>query len=209
MTAVLFRLWTYEYLGQLFDGTLVHLPEPPDATASLPQVAAAAQAIRAAVAEASTDDVLADHARLFVNDRHGVAAPPYASWYLDGQLLGPSSRWVEQAYAQQGLERAPDAGEPSDYVGAELEFLFFLGRHELAARSTGDTRALEVVIDRERTFVLSHVVRWLPEFIAQVRAAEPGPVFGAAADLLCAVMQDDVSRLSTDCSKSMASPSGE
>lgn len=206
MTAVLFRLWTYEYLGQLFDGTLNHLPEPPDAAASPPEVTAAASAIRAAVAQASTDDVLADHARLFINDRRGVAAPPYASWYLDRQLLGPSSRWVEQAYARQGLERAPDAGEPSDYVGAELEFLFFLGRHELAARSTDDPAALAMVLDHERAFVLSHVVRWLPEFIAQVRAAKPGPVFGAAADLLWAVMQDDTRRLSTDCSKSMASP---
>jgi putative dimethyl sulfoxide reductase chaperone len=204
MTAVLFRLWVYEYLAQLFDGTVPHLPELPDAGASSPELATAADAVRVAVTGSSTDDVLADHARLFVNGRHGVVAPPYASWYLDRRLLGPSSLWVEHAYAGQGLERVPDEGEPPDYVGTELEFLLFLARHELAALSTGDESALCAVIDSERTFVLSHVARWVPAFIAQVRTGEPGAVFAAAADLLSAVMHDDVGRLSGDWSNPMA-----
>ena len=81
------------------------------------------------------------------------------------------------------VSRAPDAGEPSDYVGAELEFLFFLGRHELAARSTGDTAALEVVIDRERTFVLSHVVRWLPS--SSHKSARPNPAASLGPQRIC------------------------
>ena len=206
MTAVLFRLWVYEYLAELFDGTVPDLGDLPDADASSPQLAKAARAVRAAVAGSSTDDLLANHVRLFVNARDGIVAPPYASWYLDRRLLGPSSQWVEQAYARQGLERAPDAGEPPDYIGTELEFLLFLARHELAARSTGDADALSVVLDGETTFVLSHVVRWVPAFVADVRAAEPGAVFAAAADLLSAVMQDDVGRLSGDWSNPMASP---
>jgi putative dimethyl sulfoxide reductase chaperone len=209
MTAVLFRLWVYEYLAQLFDGTVTHLPEPPEADGSSARLATAAHAIRAAVAGSSTEDLLADHARLFVNARHGVVAPPYASWYLDRRLLGPSSRRVEQAYAGQGLETAPDAGEPPDYLGTELEFLLFLARHELAARSTGDEHALCVVLDTEATFVLSHVARWLPAFISQIRTAEPGGVFAAAADLLSAVMHDDVRRLSGGCSNPTASLSDE
>jgi TorA maturation chaperone TorD len=205
MTAVLFRLWVYEYLAQLFDGTAKDLPEPPDAGCS-PRLVTAADAIRAAVAEATTEDLLADHARLFVNAREGVVAPPYSSWYLDGRLLGPSSLWVEQAYAAQGLETAPDAGEPPDYVGTELEFLLFLARHELAARSTGDEDALSVVVDSEAAFVLTHVARWVPAFVTQIRTAEPGAVFAAAADLLSAVVQDDVRRLSGDGSNPIASP---
>lgn len=204
MTAVPFRVWVYDLLAQLFDGTVAHLPEPPDAARISPPVSRAANALCTAIIQSSTEDVLADHARLFVNARNGVAAPPYASWYLDGQLLGPSSHWAEQAYADQGLERAPDAGEPPDYVGAELEFLLFLARHELAARSTGDDSALRKVLDVEKTFVLSHVARWVPAFIAQIRGAEPGPVFAAAADLLWAVVQDEVSRLSTGGSNPIA-----
>jgi TorA maturation chaperone TorD len=205
MTAVLFRLWVYEYLAQLLDGTATDLPAPPDADGSSPQLASAVDALRAAVAGSSTEDLLVDHARLFVNARDGVAAPPYASWYLDRRLLGPSSQWVEETYARQGVEPAPDAGEPPDYVGTELEFLLFLARHELAARGTGDQDALCVVLDSEAQFVLNHVARWLPAFITQIRTAEPGPVFAAAADLLSVVMQDDVSRLSGGCSKPIAS----
>jgi putative dimethyl sulfoxide reductase chaperone len=209
MTAILFRIWAYDYLAQLFDGTLEDLPDPPDAAGSSPQLIAAAGAMRSALVQSSHEDVLADHARLFVNHRDGIAAPPYASWYLDRQLLGPSSRWVEEAYAKQGLERAPDAGEPPDYVSAELEFLYFLARHELAARRTGDSGAWHAVVRSEKTFVLNHVARWLPAFIVQIRTTDPGPVFAAAADLLWAVVQDDVSRLSTSASKSMANREDE
>ena len=204
MTTVLIRVWIYSYLAQLFDGSVANFPEPPDAAECSPRLATAINAMRTAVAQSSTDDMGADHARLFVNAQHGVAAPPYASWYLDRQLLGPSSQWVEQAYGEQGLERASDAGEPPDYIGAELEFLLFLARHELAARSTDDDDALRVVLDSEKKFVLSHVALWLPAFITHIRTAEPGPVFAAAGDLLWAVVQDDVSRLSTDWSKPIA-----
>lgn len=204
MTAVLFRVWVYEHLAQLFDGAVRPLPELPDADGTSPRLAGSANALRAAVAHSSTEDAVVDHARLFVNAPHGVVAPPYASCYLDSQLLGPSSQWVEHAYAEHGLERAPDAGEPPDYIGAELEFLFFLARHELAARGTSDNDALSVVLDAEAKFVRGHVARWVPAFIAQIRTADPGPVFAAAADLLAVVVDDDVRRLSGDFSKTTA-----
>lgn len=191
-------------LAQLFDGALDDLPARPDPGGASPDVSGKARAVCIALRESRADDVLADHTRLFVNGRGGVAAPPYASWYLDRQLLGPSSRWVEQAYARQGLERAPDAGEPADYLGAELEFLFFLARHELAARSTADHDALRAVLDSERQFVLGHMARWVPAFISRIRSAEPGPVFAAATDLLSAVVEQEVKRLSNDTSKPMA-----
>jgi TorA maturation chaperone TorD len=205
MTTVLYRLWVYDYLARLFDGSLDHLPAPPGAAATSPRVSAAVDVLLTAVAGSPADDVRADHARLFVNAPRGVAAPPYASWYLDGQLSGASAQWVEQAYAARGLERAPDAGEPPDYLGAELEFLHFLARHELAARGTDDAASLRVILTAEKDFVLGHVARWLPPFIAQIRSSEPGPVFAAAADVLWTVLQDDVSVLSTYGSKSMAS----
>jgi len=205
MTTTSFRAWIYEYLAQLFDGTVDGLPEPPDAAGTAPRIAAAADALRAAIAASPAEDAQTDHARLFVNTRQGVAAPPYASWYLDRQLVGPSARWVERAYADQGLERAPDAGEPPDYVGAELEFLHFLARHELAARSTGDEQSLRLVLDSEKTFVLDHVSQWLPAFTTHIRNAEPGPVFAAACTLLSAVVREDVIRLSTDRCKTTAS----
>lgn len=205
MNATLFRAWIYEYLSQLFDGDVEHLPEPPDGAVDPCSWSAAVGAIRQALAESSSETVSADYARLFVNAPGGVAAPPYASWYLDGRLRGPSCDFAEQAYAAQGLESTPDAGEPPDYVGAELEFMYFLARHEFAARTTGDDEALGSVLVGEAEFVLRHLARWLPAFVARIRAADSGPVFNTAADLLWAVVQDDVRRLSTWQSKAIAS----
>jgi TorA maturation chaperone TorD len=156
------------------------------------------------VAKSPREEALADHARLFVNGLDGVVAPPYASWYLDGKLFGPSVQWVERAYAEHGIEPAPDAGEPPDYIGVELEFMLFLERHALAASTTRDDAALLAVVDHERHFVLNHVALWLPAFVAQVRTGDPGPVFAAASDLLLAVVHDDVRRLSAYSSKPIA-----
>lgn len=136
-----------------------------------------------------------DHVRLFLNAPGGVAAPPYASWYLDGQLLGPATTWAARAYASQGLEAEPGAREPADYIGAELEFMYFLVRHEMAARRTGDGEALRAALGSQARFVREHLARWLPAFIERVRAHQPGAVFAAAVGLLDLVLQDDVHRL--------------
>jgi TorA maturation chaperone TorD len=113
-------------------------------------------------------------------------------------LCGPSSNWAQQAYAAQGVETAPDAGVPPDYIGTELEFMYFLARHELAARATGDAVALDAVTQSQTEFVVLHLAHWLPAFIARIRAAEPGPVFGAIVDLLENVLRDDIQRLSSN-----------
>ena len=141
------------------------------------------------------DDTRRDHVRLFVNAPGGAAAPPYASWYLDERLCGPAADRVAALYAAHGVERCADSGEPADYLSTELEFLYFLTRHELAADATGDRLALRDVLAAQRTFVVGHVARWVPAFTARVREAQPGPVFAAAVTVLDAVTHADVVRL--------------
>jgi TorA maturation chaperone TorD len=203
MTSALFRGRLYEYLAQIFDGCLDDLPDPPADAANAPLLSSAVAALHAAIAQTSRDDIGADQARLFVTARDGVAAPPYASWYLDRQVRGPSCEWVRKVYAAQGIETDNTAGEPPDYIGAELEFLYFLTRHEHAAFITGDGDALRAAVVSQTVFVTRHLARWVPLFVAQIRAANPGPVFAAASNVLQAAVRE-AETLSAEHSKLMA-----
>ncbi len=205
MITARFRGRLYDYLAHIFDGDFDNLFGPPDDPANAPSLSKAAAALHAAIVQSVPDDIRADQTRLFVTARDGVAAPPYASWYLDGVLRGPSCEWVQQAYAGQEIETDPDAGEPPDYIGAELEFMHFLARHEHAATVTGDSDAWREVIASENEFVTGHLSHWLPLFIARIRDAKPGPVFAAACGLLEALLRDEVRRLSSERSKPTAS----
>jgi TorA maturation chaperone TorD len=180
MTSALFRLAAYESLARVFDGD--------------------ADDVRSADAQAT-------YTRLFVTAQEGVAAPPYASWYLDGRIHGPTCQWVRRAYAAQGLEPADDAGEPPDYISTELEFMYFLARHEHAAAETGDSAALALVRRGEAEFLL-HLAQWIPAFVARVRAADPGPVYLAASRQLEDLIREHAAQLSTVRSKATASEKG-
>lgn len=184
------REWVLEYLPAILDGGCPWLPPIAPPADGFRRTAAAIERVRFALAEADTSDAQADAVRVLVTNPAGVPAPPYASWYLDGCLLGPATRWVEAEYAGAGLDLAPHADEPADYLGAELEYLFFLSRHEQAARAVADPDALASVRARERRFHDQHFSRWVPAFIAAVRDANPGDVLKFTADLLEAFLLD-------------------
>jgi TorA maturation chaperone TorD len=173
--------WSCAALATVFDHVPERLDPVPDPAGEL---TAAAHALVRALDETPRVATDADQVRLFINAPGGVPAPPYASWYLDGELLGPSTQFPADAYARHGLEIDASAGAPLDALPVELEFLAFLARHERAARVTGDESALADVLRSRRHFLEHHAALWMPAFVAAVRAGAPGPVFAAAITLL-------------------------
>lgn len=174
--------WVCRELAGLFDAVPEALAPLPEA-AGFPRTLDAIRALQAAFAARPREVHQAEHARLFVNAPEGVAAPPYASWYLDGRLLGPAADWVAGEYRRQALELAPDAGQPADFIGTELEYLYFLGRHQRAARWTRDVAGFEATGVAEAR-MLDHLRRWTPLFLADVRRAAADGLYGRAADVL-------------------------
>jgi TorA maturation chaperone TorD len=120
------------------------------------------------------------HARLFVGPFEILAAP-WASLYLDPnqRLMGDTSQYAIQAYAEAGLGPSSSRKEAPDHITHELEFMYYLAFQE---GTTGETSWRE----RQRRFWNEHLGRWLPKLAQAVRNAKLDSYYGALAGLLCA-----------------------
>ncbi len=190
------RSWIYRELGGLFHEVPGQLgfagAEAPD----YPRTQAALRDLCRVFAAEPRVALEAELVRLCVNAPGGVPAPPYASWYLDGALLGPSREWAAEQYRRQGLAAAADAGQPADFIAVEFEYLYFLCRHQRAARLTGDAAALASASRAEAEFFRQHLSRWLPLFARDLAAAAaPAGAFARAGEALAAFCAEETGRL--------------
>lgn len=116
---------------------------------------------RAAIAGIPDSDALSRlYSRLFL-------APPrlahiHSGAYLDGGSTGRGVHALEACYRRCGVERRAEFRSPSDHVSVQLEFAAYLYATGSAALPAGH-------------FLDSFVARWVPEFIADLEAAEAGP----------------------------------
>jgi TorA maturation chaperone TorD len=110
-----------------------------------------------------------EYVRLFVNAVPTVPCPPYASFYLEGTLMGRAKVEVEWLYGGYGFE--PEPAMAGDHIAVELEFAGVL-----AALSAEDSAASQ---DLER--LLGHMRRWAPTFLARVEAQDRTGYYARAA----------------------------
>jgi TorA maturation chaperone TorD len=117
----------------------------------------------------------------------GAVAPPYGSVYLDqpGLLMGHSTQQVAVCYAEAGL-RLDGAVEPADFLPTELEYLYYLVDREERALKAKDLSTARQMTHRQRQFLSTWLLSWLPEFVARLEARPQIPLYPWAARLLLA-----------------------
>lgn len=129
----------------------------------------------------------AERVRMFVNAPGGIPLPPYGSWWLDGELMGPSSVELAGFYSQEGLRNVDGSG-PVDYLPAELEFLHFLLKHQVAAILTRKDELAAQTEARATEFQNRFLLPWVPEFCRKGREITEDPywvaVFAVLEDFL-------------------------
>lgn len=105
-------------------------------------------------------DLERDYTALFIGALK-MLAPPYASYYLDGQrqLNGPSTLKVLHAYDACGLDHSPKRNQPADHIATMLEYLF-----ELLRRSLADTDRRDTLVDDARMFFKNLLLPWIEPF---------------------------------------------
>ena len=134
-----------------------------------------------------TDGTEAERVRMFVNAPGGIPLPPYGSWWMDVELMGPSCTALADFYKEEGLRNADGAG-PVDFLPAEMEFLHFLLQHQLAATLTHQDDLIAQIQARIQEFQDRFLLPWVPEFCRKGREITEDPywvaVFAALEDFL-------------------------
>lgn len=110
-------------------------------------------------------NLLIDRTRLL----RGIGAsygppPPYESVYLEGVLMGFSTKEVSDIYSKSGLAVSRTAGESADYIGVELDFLRALCEEESNKWAMIDRQRAIETLRAERSFLKNHLVKWVPKF---------------------------------------------
>jgi TorA maturation chaperone TorD len=95
------------------------------------------------------EDLQIEYTRLFINGVPHVAAPPYASVYLDKSLQGAFTAEILAFYHDKGCAMADNSDLP-DHIVHELEFLSHLVED-------GD-------LNGERDFLQRFFLKWFPLF---------------------------------------------
>ncbi len=101
-----------------------------------------------------------EYVRLFISSPLGVAAPPYASYYMNktGLLLQEGAQEALRFYREIGVE-PENSSEPPDHISLELAFVGML-------------------LDQNRvhllnTFIKQHMMIWYPNFLKDLLKATP------------------------------------
>jgi TorA maturation chaperone TorD len=167
---------------QLLAGAMAAMPEP------LPELG---ERLASQVADLLEDreQVEVAHAKLFLGP-FKILVAPWACYYLeDGpKLMGPTSHYAAQAYADAGLAPNEKLKDTPDHVTHELEFMYYLA---FSQATTEDT----VWQDRQVRFWREHLGRWLPRFADALAEAAVHPFYDMLAETLkgvCALEAEEL-----------------
>ena len=120
-----------------------------------------------------------DFNRLFVGPM-ALAAPPYASVYLDPEplLMGRSTLKVREVYHFLGLASPAENSLPDDHIALELDACVVMCSTLTKTHNT-ELGALW------NAFLQEHLQQWIPQFVDRIKhTPEVHPIFCYVADRL-------------------------
>ncbi|ADH84917.1 TorD/DmsD family molecular chaperone [Desulfurivibrio alkaliphilus] len=126
---------------------------------------------------ADSTNLKVEYARLFVGPGTLVAAP-YGSVYLDEgrKLMGETTMNALEHYQAVGLKANKESNQPPDFIGTELEFMFFLGHCYLQSQNPD-------FIERQRSFLGQHPALWIEPFTEAIIAHSTAEFYRLLATL--------------------------
>ncbi len=117
------------------------------------------------------EELNVEYTRLFIGPGR-APAPPYASFYLEGeQLMGEEAIKVRKAYLGWRMVPLQLGRVPDDHVALEFAFLGHLSTEgDLALVQRDEARFLQVLRSSEE-FLREHMLTWVPTFCRNMAAA--------------------------------------
>jgi TorA maturation chaperone TorD len=71
--------------------------------------------------------------------------------------------WYEKAELDVVINDAPD------HIAVELEFMYYLVAKQTQVTNEGNLQDIQLYQQKQQSFLVSHLNRWLPEFVENVQ----------------------------------------
>lgn len=123
-----------------------------------------------------------DYTRLFIGSLK-MYAPPYASYYIDGDALlyGPTAAEIDEIYAQFGIEIKRDEHDMPDHIRFLLAFMSML----VAAYEKTEKRDFALAY---ADFKSEYFSTWVEQFRSKIEESTQYPYFKALIDFTIKVV---------------------
>lgn len=137
-----------------------------------------------------------EYARLFLGPNK-LIAPPYESVYRSHNqcVYGKETNHVKQFYINAGMELKEKVKIPEDFIGTELEFMYWMSHRMFQAlQNSEDELAIKMAV-YQYEFLVQHLLEWVPQFAKDVVEGTTMEYFKVAAAYLEQFLKEDVSFL--------------
>ena len=150
-----------------------------------PEGASWAQTMLRERKRSSTENLAAEHARLFIGPFE-LGAPPYGSVYLERgrRVMGDSTMEVIRLYRKMGLSIPDSFKELPDHVAVELEFMYYLIFKQIEMAQAGDSQRARAFMETQGEFISMYLRSWIPGFCSAILAATDCPFYRSLARCL-------------------------
>ena len=137
-----------------------------------------------------------DYSQLFVGP-FKLLAPPYGSFYLeDSKLMGDSTIDARDWYEKEGLDIV--IKDAPDHITMELEFMYYLIAKQIEATKDSDLQGVQAYLQKQSSFLQTHLARWLPEFAENVQKNAKAGFYSQLSLLTNSFVQNDIKMLLGD-----------
>lgn len=169
------RIGTYKLLSLAFhypdEGLLTALKEIPEFADALKGV--------------TLEELIQHHNQIF-SLTVGGGVPPYETEYGHRDIFMKTQRMADISafYRAFGLEVPADKHERLDFVGAELDLMFWILLKEEMAKKSGKKTEAATCRDAAQKFLNDHLGRWATFFGEQMLQATTHPFYKQVANML-------------------------
>lgn len=110
-----------------------------------------------------------EFARLFLGPKRRLA-PPYESVYCskNKQIFGETSIKVRKLYEEIGLQINKIGNIPDDFIGFELEFMYYLAFLASEAIDNNNMDKIQELVNYQHKFLKEHITVWIENFTEDI-----------------------------------------
>lgn len=119
--------------------------------------------------EALQKEIKVEYARLFLGPRR-VPVPPYESTYRENKksIFGQNTKRVQELYEHAGLKLNEKVNIPHDFIGFELEFMYYLTYQTIQAIEKKDDVLIQKLLDYQLHFLAEHLTQWIGQLTEDI-----------------------------------------